>query len=50
MSDLAEKARRYDPGYAKKWGLSTPDKNIDPRRVPKLQTFFKRQKASLPVT
>ena len=26
--------------YPKRWGLSRPDKNIDHRRVPNLQTFF----------
>ena len=36
--------------YPKNWGLSRPDKNIDHRRVPNLQTFFKRQGADLPVT
>ncbi|GBU26122.1 hypothetical protein R83H12_02811 [Fibrobacteria bacterium R8-3-H12] len=28
--------------YPKKWGLKTPDKNIDHRRVPNLMTFFTR--------
>lgn len=28
--------------YPKKWGLKRPDSNIDHRRVPNLQTFFKR--------
>ncbi len=28
--------------YPKNWGLKTPDKNIDHRRVPNLMTFFKR--------
>ena len=28
--------------YPKRWGLSLPDSNIDHRRVPNLQTFFKR--------
>jgi uncharacterized protein len=36
--------------YPKKWGLSKPDTNIDHRRVPNLQTFFKRQGATLPIT
>ena len=36
--------------YPKKWGLTSPDKNIDHRRVPNLMTFFERQKASLPIT
>jgi uncharacterized protein YijF (DUF1287 family) len=36
--------------YPKNWGLKSTDKNIDHRRVPNLQTFFKRRGASLPVT
>jgi len=36
--------------YPKNWGLRRPDTNIDHRRVPNLQTFFKRRGASLPVT
>jgi len=32
------------------WGLNTTDKNIDHRRVPNLQTFFKRQGVSLKVS
>lgn len=36
--------------YPKIWGLKKPDKNIDHRRVPNLQTYFKRQGWSLPVT
>lgn len=36
--------------YPKQWGLSKPDPNIDHRRVPNLQTFFKRHGKSLPVT
>jgi uncharacterized protein len=36
--------------YPKKWGLSRTDRNIDHRRVPNLQTFFKRKGLSLPVT
>lgn len=34
----------------KNWGLKRPDKNIDHRRVPNLQTFFKRKGWSLPVS
>ncbi len=33
--------------YPKHWGLKGPDKNIDHRRVPNLQTFFKRHGKSL---
>lgn len=36
--------------YPKIWGLSRPDRNIDHRRVPNLQTYFKRCGFSLPVT
>lgn len=36
--------------YPDNWGLSAPDPNIDHRRVPNLQTFFKRHGAALPVT
>jgi uncharacterized protein len=33
--------------YPKNWGLRRPDSNIDHRRVPNLQTFFRRMNASL---
>lgn len=36
--------------YPKIWGLKRTDKNIDHRRVPNLQTFFKRKGWSLAVT
>lgn len=36
--------------YPRNWGLSAPDRNIDHRRVPNLQTFFRRHGQSLPVT
>jgi len=32
------------------WGLSRTDRNIDHRRVPNLQTFFKRHGESLPIS
>ncbi|HFE38949.1 MAG TPA: DUF1287 domain-containing protein [Gammaproteobacteria bacterium] len=32
------------------WGLSRPDTNIDHRRVPNLQVFFKRNGQELPIT
>ena len=35
--------------YPARWGLKSPDKNIDHRRVPNLQTFFTRHGKSLPV-
>lgn len=36
--------------YPKTWGLSRTDSNIDHRRVPNLQTYFKRRGAALPIT
>ncbi len=36
--------------YPKIWGLSRPDPNIDHRRVPNLQVFFRRNGKQLPVT
>ena len=32
------------------WGLTKPDSNIDHRRVPNLQAFFKRHGTMLPIT
>ena len=34
--------------YPDFWGLKAPDTNIDHRRVPNLQTFFRRSGAELP--
>lgn len=45
-----EDMKAHFSAYPKNWGLSKPDTNIDHRRVPNLQTFFKRRSASLPVT
>lgn len=36
--------------YPKLWGLKSTDRNIDHRRVPNLETFFKRQGKSLSLT
>lgn len=36
--------------YPQRWGMAGPDANIDHRRVPNLQMFFKRAGAELPVT
>ena len=37
-----EDMKAHFSSYPRKWGLSAPDKNIDHRRVPNLQTYFKR--------
>ena len=36
--------------YPRLWGLRTPDANIDHRRVPNLQCYFKRKGYALPVS
>lgn len=36
--------------YPPLWGLRGPDPNIDHRRVPNLETYFRRQGAALPLT
>jgi uncharacterized protein len=43
-----EDMRANFAAYPKNWGLMKPDSNIDHRRVPNLQTFFKRRSAALP--
>ncbi len=36
--------------YPHAWGLRRPDSNIDHRRVPNLETFFRRRGMALPIT
>lgn len=43
--DMAQAFSSY-PGI---WGLAKPDKNIDHRRVPNLETYFKRIGAAIPL-
>ncbi|HLP03194.1 MAG TPA: DUF1287 domain-containing protein [Opitutaceae bacterium] len=38
------------PAYPNRWGLKKPDRNIDHRRVPNLQTYFVRRGWSLATT
>jgi uncharacterized protein YijF (DUF1287 family) len=45
-----EDMKQHFSRYPQKWGLRGPDKNIDHRRVPNLQTFFKRVGWELPVS
>jgi uncharacterized protein len=47
---IHEDMRRHFQAYPQKWGLKAPDTNIDHRRVPNLQTYFKRQGKALPIT
>jgi uncharacterized protein YijF (DUF1287 family) len=36
--------------YPKMWGLTKPDRNIDHRRVPNLETLFRRKGAARPIS
>ena len=45
-----EDMRAHFPKYPQNWGLRAPDRNIDHRRVPNLQTWFTRQGWSVAVT
>jgi uncharacterized protein len=45
-----EDMRKSFASYPKSWGLKKPDSNIDHRRVPNLQTYFKRKSAAQPVS
>ncbi len=45
-----EDMRQHFPAYPANWGLARPDRNIDHRRVPNLQTFFARHGARLALT
>ncbi len=45
-----EDMRRAFAAYPRTWGMKAPDRNIDHRRVPNLETFLARRKAALPVS
>lgn len=45
-----EDMRANFSAYPQDWGLKRPDKNIDHRRVPNLETYLKRQGATLKIT
>ena len=45
-----EDMREDFSAYPNRWGLKRPDKNIDHRRVPNLETYLKRQGASRPLS
>ncbi|MCF8504637.1 MAG: DUF1287 domain-containing protein [Caulobacter sp.] len=44
-----EDMARAFAAYPKTWGLRRPDRNIDHRRVPNLETFLTRRGAALPL-
>lgn len=45
-----EDMRRYFAAYPPLWGLRRPDRNIDHRRVPNLETWLRRAGHALPAT
>jgi uncharacterized protein YijF (DUF1287 family) len=45
-----EDMRTHFPVYPHAWGLRGPDSNIDHRRVPNLETYFRRRGFALPIT
>ncbi len=45
-----EDMQRHFSAYPQLWGLERPDRNIDHRRVPNLQTFFTRKGWQLPLS
>lgn len=50
QKEVHEDMKAHFKWYPKIWGLKTPDKNIDHRRVPNLMTYFERQGADKPIT
>ncbi len=50
QKEVHEDMKRNFSRYPRRWGLKRPDRNIDHRRVPNLQTYFKRKGWALPVT
>ena len=47
QKEVHEDRKAYFSKYPDNWGLKTPDKNIDHRRVPNLQAFFARKGETL---
>lgn len=50
QKEVHEDMKKRFTQYPKIWGLKTTDKNIDHRRVPNLQTFFKKHGKELSIT
>ena len=47
---IHEDMQAHFKNYPQIWGLKRPDSNIDHRRVPNLDTYFKRRGFNLPIT
>jgi uncharacterized protein YijF (DUF1287 family) len=50
QKSVHEDMKRHFGMYPKKWGLGSPDSNIDHRRVANLQTYFERKGYSVAVS
>lgn len=50
QKEVHEDMKRHFRSYPQRWGLKRPDKNIDHRRVPNLECYFRRRGWQLPVT
>jgi uncharacterized protein YijF (DUF1287 family) len=50
QKEVHEDMQKHFSKYPKNWGLKKTDTNIDHRRVPNLQTFFRRHGTSYVVT
>ena len=50
QKEVHEDMKKHFPRYPEIWGLKRPDKNIDHRRVPNLQSFFNRHGEVLPIS
>ncbi|RRA96059.1 DUF1287 domain-containing protein [Paenimyroides viscosum] len=50
QKEVHEDMKNSFENYPKTWGLNRPDTNIDHRRVPNLETFFRRKGKELPIT
>ncbi|MDB6031224.1 MAG: hypothetical protein JWM16_1562 [Verrucomicrobiales bacterium] len=50
QKDVHEDMAQNFDRYPKIWALKGPDKNIDHRRVPNLQAYFKRKGWNLPIS
>ena len=49
QKEIHQDMRHHFGKYPKRWGLKSPDSNIDHRRVPNMETYFTRQGYKLPI-
>jgi len=49
QKNIHQDMSRHFRKYPRKWGLKSPDKNIDHRRVPNMEAYFTRKGYKLPV-